>query len=174
MTTLKLVKVPKAQRWLTTSNPYDDAKTAHANASALFDLDYRQATRLAGDVANGDNMDPVVYGAQLELGLRQLIAHFGFDRLPLTWAEYNAFLEYTENLWVAAGGGISEPHAIKIFQESAREVDLKYQPWRVAAFDAYVAGDIDSLRTIHKKDKTLDVIAAKWQEFPGNGAYEED
>jgi hypothetical protein len=144
-----------------------DAATQGAlpKSPGLFDIDFTQVTRLKGDISNGDNTDPVVYSGDAELAMRRLIAHFGFDRLPLTWGELNGMLDYCENLWVAAGGG-APIESVQICQSAAREVDLKYKAWRVPAFDAYVAGDIEKLLSIHTLDKTIERIAAEWKEFP--------
>jgi hypothetical protein len=135
----------------------------------LFDIDFNQVTRLKGDVANGDNADVVVYAATAELAMRRLIAHFGFNRLPLTWAELNGVLEYCENFWYANGGGMPVQYA-ESWRRSARKVELECLPWRIPALDAYVAGDIETLRKIHAADKTIERVAAEWKEFP----YPED
>ena len=135
----------------------------------LFDIDFNQVTRLKGDVANGDNADAVVYSGTAELAMRRLIAHFGFNRLPLTWAELNGVLEYCESFWYADGGGMPVEYA-ESWRQSARKTELKYLPWRIPALDAYVAGDIETLRQIHAADKTIERVAAEWKEFP----YPED
>lgn len=72
----------------------------------LFDIDFSQVARLKGDVANGDASDPVVYAGAAELAMRKLVAHFGFDRLPLTWAEFNSFLDYCRAMHRFSGAGI--------------------------------------------------------------------
>jgi hypothetical protein len=131
----------------------------------LFDIDFTQITRLKGDVANGDNMDPVVYSGDAELAICRLAEHYGFDRLPLTWGELNGVLDYCEILWLAAGGGIPS-ESIMLWQASARKADIKNQPWRVPAFDAYIAGDIEKLRSIHVAERTIERVAAEWKEFP--------
>jgi hypothetical protein len=173
----KLGAVPKAKKVAKAAaeNPYAAAAALVAESSSIFEIDFSQVTRLGGGdgaggagrgvAANGSNEDPVVYTGQAELGLRRLVAHFAFPRLPLTWAELNGFMEYCENLWVAAGGG-QDPKYHKSAQKAARSVDVRRQPWRVPAFDLYVAGDTAGLLALHTRDRTLERVAREWVEFP--------
>jgi hypothetical protein len=165
--------LPGSQKRASASNPLQQAEEAIENQRELFNIDFGKITRLKGDVANGDGSDAVVYEAEAELAMRRLITHFGFDRLPLTWAEMNGVLDYCENIWIAAGGGIPAA-SVKDWRKSYREVMENRRPWRIPALDAYVAGDLERLRQVHLQEKTLERVAAEWREFryePGHPLY---
>lgn len=130
----------------------------------LFDIDFSGVTRLIGDAANGCASDPVVYTGQSELVMRKFIAHFGFNRLPLTWAELNGMLDYCQDMHRFSGVGIPEKMLV-YWKESVREVEEKYHPWRIPAFDAYAAGAQAELIKIHIEAKTLEKIASEFLEF---------
>ena len=134
-------------------------------------LDYEQCTRVSTDAANGANDDKIEYSPLLLAQMTNVAcAHFCFPRIPATWAELHAFTDYASNLWSAAGGG-HVPKYVKFAQANARAVDMRIQPWRVPAFDAYIAGDKAELLRIHTEEKTLETIAARWEEFPEPGPY---
>jgi hypothetical protein len=156
--------LPMPPKRAASANPLKQAGEAVAKQRELFNIDFGKITRLKDNVANGDGSDAIVYEAEAELAMRRLLAHFGFDRLPLTWAEMNGVLDYCENIWVAAGGGIPAD-SVKDWRRSYREVMEKRRPWRIPAFDAYVAGDIERLRKVHSQEKTLERVAAEWREF---------
>lgn len=148
-------------------NPLAAVEKRIAEASSMFDIEHKQVTRIlpeGGGAANGDGGDMVVFSGTAELQMRRLIAAFCFPRLPQTWAEYIQVLEYCENLWAAAGGGV-DPKYHKNVQKAARQVDMRRQPWRVPAFDLYVVGDWPGLLALHTRDKTMEYIAKSWQEY---------
>ena len=130
----------------------------------LFDIDFSLVTRLKGDVANGDVSDPVVYAGAAELAMRKLVAHFGFDRLPLTWAELNGFLDYCQAMHRLSGAGIPTA-ALVLWKECARKVEQEYYAWRLDAFDAYSDGEISRLVKIHAEQETLKRIARSFREY---------
>lgn len=133
-------------------------------ARELFELDFSQVTRYTDGAANGSNDDPVTYSGAVELRLRGLATRFGFERLPRTWAELNGFLDYCEELHGAAGAGVRETER-STWQAAYREVFVRHQPWRVAAFDAYVAGDATALRAAHRDGQVLARLAREFTEF---------
>lgn len=130
----------------------------------LFDIDFSLVTRLTGDVANGNASDPVVYAGAAELAMRKLAAHFGFDRLPLTWAEFNGFLDYCQAMHRFSGAGIPTASLV-LWKECAREVEQEYYAWRLDAFDAYSAGEISRLVEIHVEQETLKRLARSFREY---------
>lgn len=146
-------------------NPLEIAAQQVAADSAILDIDFAQITRYKGDVANGDATDPVVYAAPVELQMRQLIKHFGFDRLPLTWAELHSMHDYCEGLSQAAGRGIPA-ESVAGWRKAALKVNEEERPWVIPAIKAYLAGDTAKLTQIHKQDGTLEKLAASWVEYP--------
>lgn len=177
MTILKFespkVPVPAAKRtWKKAANPLERAQAA-ADLSGLLDVDFTQVTRLKSQVANGDVSDPVVYAGAAELAMRKLVAKFGFDRLPLTWAEMNGFFDYCTAMHRFSGAGIPVS-SLTLWRQCAREVEQEFHGWRVAAFDAYAAGDVVALLAIHARERTIERVAAEWREYdyePGHPLF---
>ena len=130
----------------------------------LFDIDFSQVTRLKSNVANGDASDPVVYTGSAELAMRKLVAHFGFDRLPLTWGELNGFLDYCHAMHWFTGVGIPNSSLV-LWKACAREVVQEYWAWRLDAFDAYASGEISRLLEIHVQQETLKRLACSFREY---------
>lgn len=168
MTKRKNNRLPRATSQLsvvtpTALNVLQQAQRA-SDPYNLFDIDFSQVTRLKGDVANGDASDPVVYAGAAELAMRKLVAHFGFERLPLTWAELNGFLDYCHAMHRFSGAGIPAASLV-LWKECAREVEQQYHGWRLDAFDAYSDGEISRLVEIHVEQETLKRIAGSFREY---------
>ncbi|MGK5008915.1 hypothetical protein [Janthinobacterium sp. MDB2-8] len=135
-----------------------------SDSNNLFEIDFSQVTRLKSNVANGDASDPVVYAGAAELAMRKLVAHFGFDRLPLTWGELNGFLDYCQAMHRFSGVGIPTA-SLLLWKACAREVEQEYYAWRLVAFDAYAAGEISRLLEIHVQQETLKRLARSFREY---------
>jgi hypothetical protein len=130
----------------------------------ILDIDISKIVRTSGRNASRSNMDTICYGYEVELAMHRLIAHFGFDRMPRTWGELNGMIEYCKYLWMATGDQFVTHDLISDWQKTGRNIDMKLKPWRVPAFDAYVANNIEKLRTIHIADKTLERLGKEWKE----------
>jgi hypothetical protein len=105
----------------------------------------------------------VIYSGSAEASMRRLIMQFGFNRLPATWSELNGLVDYCKYLWIASGEQFVPVDLIPDWQRTGRNIDLRLAPWRVPAFDAYVANDLEKLRHIHVADNTLERIGVDWQ-----------
>jgi hypothetical protein len=135
-------------------------------------IDWSQVTRLIGDspAANGDNNDPVVYSAAVEVQLRRLIAKWGFPRLPLTYGEIQAIGDYCLELHSARGENIAwSPEYQKMVQDTHLEFALEYHPEEVEAIRLAIAGDWMALRLHHTKNDTLTKLGRAWKEFDEPG-----
>jgi hypothetical protein len=124
----------------------------------FLEIDFKRIIR------HGGRGGKIAYRGENELRMRRAINHFGFDRIPTTWNELNGLLEYCKHLWMASGQNAVPPELIHDWRKTGRNIDLKLNPWRVPAFDAYIAGDIDKLRAIHAVDITIEWLAAQWRD----------
>jgi hypothetical protein len=125
---------------------------------SFLEIDFKRIIR------HGGRGGKIAYRGDNELKMHRAINHFGFERIPTTWNELNGLLEYCKHLWMAAGQNAVPPDLINDWRKTGRNIDLKLNPWRVPAFDAYIAGDIEKLRAIHATDITLDRLAEQWRQ----------
>ncbi|HEY8102646.1 MAG TPA: hypothetical protein VIF82_18050, partial [Burkholderiaceae bacterium] len=131
----------------------------------VLNIDLAQITRIHENAVRGGGSDPIFIKGKVALAMRRLIACFGFERLPVTWGELNGMLDYCKYLWMASGDQFVPADLIPDWQKISRNIDLQFAPWRIPAFDAYIANDIDKLRRIHLADKTIERLGAEWQEL---------
>lgn len=155
--------------------PPESAEDALLRAARdLFELDWSQITRVTGDAANGDRSDPLAYSPDAQAQVQKVLDHFGFEVLPKTWGELNGVLDYCQTLWLASGVHLPVSQR-QGWRQSARMLEGLYNAWRLPAIDAYLAGDTEKLRAIHRAQNTQARAAAEWKEFlyePGHPFYE--
>ena len=154
---LSLVKPPKKTR----------AEDILANTPTTFDFNETEVLRMGGgSAANGDKNDPIVFTGHSELWMRRLIAKYGFDRMPLTYGEFQAFLEYCSNLDGVIGAGVvPSEHALNWAKAGGIEVWEKYSPKYKEAARLFATKDIDGLRKFHKDLDAMTQLGKDFKEF---------
>lgn len=155
------------------NTPRDPIEAAvNAGVPSLFDINMDEVVHLTGgSAANGDNSDPVVMRGSAEAKMRQLIAEFGFDRLPLTFGEFHGLLDYCGRLDAVAGfdmlpaGVRGYEQGLKAWQQSALKVYGKDFPSEVPAMELYCARDKAGLVKLHRDEDTLSRLGKAYRQF---------
>lgn len=131
-------------------------------------VDFSQATRFLaeGPAANESKDDPVIFDAALEVQLRQMIAKFGFARLPLTYGELRALVDYCQDLHMVRHEDLGwSPSSQKMFQDADLSVARRYRPWSVVPLELAIAADWEGLRKHHEEHDMLTFLGTTWLEF---------
>lgn len=126
---------------------------------------FREVLRLLGDdAAVGDIARSVVFAANSELLMRQVLAQYGFERLPSTYREFFALFEYCDSLDAASGVGMRPKDQLAEWQAASFVVWRRKSPELMAAIELYCAGDLAGLRALHRQEDTLATLGRKYLE----------
>lgn len=123
-----------------------------------------------GSAANGDKNDPIVITGKSEVAMRKLIAKYGFDRMPLTYGEFQGLLDYCDRLDVVRGEGIVRPD-----RQLAWSRGGGIQAWERAVplfkevGSMYAEGDLETLVKFHKERDVLAELGRGFEEFTETG-----
>jgi hypothetical protein len=148
------------------AEPLDPIAAALAAEPAHLLIDLSECLRLVGgSAANGDNNDPLVLRGDAELKFRQLIAMFGFDRLPFTNGEAHGLLDYCELLDMGSGIGAVAPADLAPWQDSFVKVFSRKRPELVPALKLLCKGDLGALRAFHTAEDTLTRLGREYREY---------
>lgn len=118
-----------------------------------------------GSAANGDNSDPVVFQGLAETQMRAYIAHYGFERMPLTYGELQGLLDYCDDLDSITGRYMFTSELERKLWQSDYSVWRKHRPHMFPAAELYAAGDLDALKALHRREDTLTKIGKMFREF---------
>jgi len=132
------------------------------------DFDFSEVLRLTGDSGGKhDNSNAVVLQGRAELKMRQIIARFGFDRLPYSFGELHGIMDYCDSLKVFAGDDFVSADLKAVWQDGSRTLIEQKFPQLLSAFTLYCKGDVDGLHMLHKSDDTLTKLGVDYHE-PGD------
>ena len=132
----------------------------------LAQLRLGDVIRLMGDsAANGDKNDPVVFTGTVEAQMRQVIARYGFERLPLTYGELYGLLDYCEELDSATGAFMPVAADQLLWQKSSFKTWRKHSPHLMPAIELYAAKDVRGLHDLHRREDTLARLGREFREF---------
>lgn len=99
-----------------------------------------------------------------EVRLRQIIAAFGFPRMPQTYGELRGLLDYCALLETAAGFTVHEnPKDLEICHRTAFRVMTKYHPGYVMPFQLFINRDIEGLRAWHTREGLLERLGREFE-----------
>lgn len=131
-----------------------------------LDVNFDEITRLMGDsAANGDKNDPVVLTGSAELAMRQLIAHYGFDRLPLTIGELYGFMDYADKLDSASGARFCPEDELHLWRKGSFSVWKRKYPELMPAIELFCAGNLSELKALHVREHTMEKLGKAFVEF---------
>lgn len=128
----------------------------------LFDIDFDAIYQLTEGAANEDLNNPVVATGQAEIALRQLIARFGFERMPFTCAELNGLLDYCIEFEGVTGEDLPEEYR-ELWRASSLKSCEDISPKLLPAVKLYLAGDMDGLRRFHRDERTLERLGREYR-----------
>lgn len=129
-------------------------------------FDEAQVLRLGGgSAANGDKNDPIVFVGNAELSLRQMAAKYGFSRLPLTYGEFQGFLEYCDRLDISMGTGIVPKAQQGSWSKSGVAIWEQTMPDYKPVAGLFAADDLVALRDYHAKHDVLTKLGKAFDEF---------
>ena len=119
-------------------------------------VDFREVLRLVqSSAASAGGAQSVVFSGRSDLLMRDVIARYGFDRLPATSAELYGLFEYCDSLDAASGMGMRPTDQLREWQEASFVVWRKKKPELMPAIELYCAEDIEGLRSLHEREDTL-------------------
>lgn len=131
-----------------------------------FDFDETEVLRLGGDsAANGDKNDPIVYIGSAEPKMRKLVAKYGFDRMPLTYGEFQGFIEYCSTMDIYFGEGVVAPDRQRAWAEAGILEWDKNMPKFKPAFRMYIDADMAGLLAYHTENAVLTQLGKDFNEF---------
>jgi hypothetical protein len=117
---------------------------------------FRELMRLLGGGAGlRDTNEAVAFPPEAEALTRGVLARYGFERLPATFAELFALFEYCDSLDAASGVGMRPDGELAEWQAASFVVWRRKSPQLMPAIELYCAGDIDALRALHLREDTL-------------------
>lgn len=117
---------------------------------------FRELMRLLGGGAGlRDTADGVAFPPAAEALMRGVLARYGFERLPATYAELFALFEYCDSLDAASGVGMRPDDELAEWQAASFVVWRRKSPQLMPAIEHFCAGDIDALRELHRREETL-------------------
>lgn len=123
-----------------------------------------------GSAANGDKNDPIVITGKSELAMRKMIAKYGFDRMPLTYGEFQGLLDYCEHLDLVVGEGLVPPE-----RELAWSKNGGVEMWESTMHDykdagrLYAEGKPGDLLRFHRDHDVLTKLGRNFKEFTEKG-----
>jgi hypothetical protein len=129
-------------------------------------VDFKEVLRLIGSGAViGDTSSAVVFTERSELLMRQVVARYGFDRLPATYGELLGLFEYCDSLDAASGVGMRPQDQLSEWQAGSFVVWRRKDPDLMPAIELYCAGAIAGLRALHRQEDTLTTLGRKYLEI---------
>lgn len=154
---LKLVKNPPRKKTIEEQMQQEPEREA---------LRLQDVIRLMGDsAANGDKNDPVVFSGVVETQMRQVIAQYGFERLPFTYGELFGLLDYCDALDCASGINVFPTEHLAIWQEKSFQSYRRARPELFPAVELFAAQDLEALKKLHRDEDTLKKLGRKFSEF---------
>ncbi len=128
-------------------------------------VDFREVLRLVQSSAvSADGAQSIDFGGRSERLMRDVIARYGFDRLPATYAELYGLFEYCDSLDAASGMGMRPKDQLREWQEASFVVWRKKKPELMPAIELYCAEDIEGLRSLHEREDTLTALGRRFLE----------
>ncbi len=106
--------------------------------------------------------DAVSFGPETEPVMRVVLARYGFERLPATWAELFGLFEYCDCLDAASGIGMRPPEQLAAWQAASFEVWRRKRPDLMPAIERFCAGDVDGLKALHRAEDTLACLGREY------------
>ncbi len=128
-------------------------------------VDFKEVLRLIGGTVVRDTSDAVVFTEPGELLMRQVVARYGFDRLPSTYGELFALFEYCDSLDAASGVGMRPKDQLGEWQAASFVVWRRKNPDLMPAIELFCAGEISGLRALHLEEDTLTMLGRKYLEL---------
>lgn len=129
-------------------------------------VDFNEILRSIGGAAGiGDTSGALVFTEQSELQMRQVVARYGFERLPATYGELFGLFEYCDSLDAASGVGMRPKDQLAEWQAASFVVWRRKNPALMPAIELYCAGKIEALRALHVQEDTLTTLGRKALEF---------
>lgn len=118
---------------------------------------FREVMRLqdGGGAALRDLSVAVAFTPEAEALVRQVLARYGFERLPATYGELFALFEYCDCLDAASGIGMRPDGELAEWQAASFVVWRRKSPQLMPAIELHCAGEIDALRELHRREDTL-------------------
>jgi hypothetical protein len=107
------------------------------------------------ETANDAPTDMVVLSGKADLMVHQLIAKFGFERMPQTMGELEGLITHCRSLFFAPGDDMPEC-CRPAFVKAGLDTWEKYAPEFREAAVLYLAGDLEGLRKHHIENKVLE------------------
>lgn len=155
MKTSKIVSIKQVSKPSNTEQPV----SAEPQQSAVA---FNEVLRLMGGAAFvGDTSGTLVFTEQSELLMRQVVARYGFDRLPATYGELFGLIEYCDSLDAASGVGMRPKDQLAEWRAASFVVWRRKNPELMPAIELYCAGEIERLRALHLQDDTLTKLGRK-------------
>ena len=129
-------------------------------------VDFKEVLRLLGGGGFiADISEAVSFTEPSELLMRQVVARYGFERLPSTYCELFALFEYCDSLDAASGVGMRPKDQLAEWQAASFVVWRRKNPDLMPAIELYCAGEIARLRALHLQEDTLTTLGRKYLEF---------
>lgn len=129
-------------------------------------VNIEEVLRLTGDsAANGDKNDPVVFQGLAESQMRTYIAHYGFNRMPLTFGELQGLMDYCDDLDTITGQFMFDNPAERKLWQSDFGIWRKYRPDMFPAVELYASGNLEALCALHATEDTLTKLGKQFREF---------
>lgn len=130
-------------------------------------LAFREILRvLAPDPSRLPQAERVRFDDATDALMRGVLARYGFDRLPATFAELFGLFEYCDNLDAASGVGMRPAEQLAEWQAASFVVWRRKQPELMPAIERFCAGDIDALRALHRDEDTLTRLGERYTRPP--------
>ncbi len=124
---------------------------------------FRDVMRSLGGAGAGEDISAAVtFNDESDPLMRQVMARYGFERLPVTFAELFGLFEYCDCLDAASGLGMRPREQLAEWQAASFEVWQRKRPQLMPAIRLYCAADIDSLRALHREQDTLGALGRNY------------
>lgn len=131
-----------------------------ADPEGALDIPWQDITQLLDGAANEALSNPVVIGGQAFVALKKMLSRFGIEDMPRTVGELRVSVLYCSLLYQAAhpllvGVFATDPKLRREALEGRGEGLKKHIPELAPTLEAYLAGDINKLREIHRTTMTF-------------------
>ncbi len=115
--------------------------------------------RALGSAAAGQDISAAVqFNQDSDPPMRQVLARYGFERMPATYAELFGLFEYCDCLDAASGVGMRPRAELADWQAASFVVWQRKSPHLMPAIELYCAADTDGLRALHREQDTLTAL----------------
>ena len=149
---MKISKVVSIKPIETPSSVEQPVLPEHQQSAVAFNEVLRL---IGGGSVCGDTSGAVVFAGRSELLMRQVVARYGFHRLPETYSELFGLFEYCDSLDAASGVGMRPKDKLAEWQAASFVVWRRKNPELMPAIELYCAGEIAVLLALHQRNDTL-------------------